>query len=142
MDSIRESAFFTKQLEGYPSPFHPEKFGGASIGLYNDKIAITDFYESFKMVPKITASLFQAFDTLDNTLKPENGTARSAIELNMIQEARLLLNSLQENFIHNNQDCEVLGQNIIEEDFYFACPDKLNFLMKELKAEMHPQRSM
>ena len=57
-DAIREQAFFTKQLEGYPSYFTGEKFQGATLGLHMDQVGLLDFFESLAIVPKINASLF------------------------------------------------------------------------------------
>ena len=42
--------------------------------------------------------------------------------------------------MHNNQDCDVQGQNLIEEDFYFANSDKLNYIIKEFKSETHTDK--
>lgn len=50
-----------------------------------------DFYESLSIVPKINAAIFQAFESLEDSLKPENGLAASILELCMLREVRLLL---------------------------------------------------
>ena len=57
-DAIREQAFFTKQLEGYPTYFTQEKFQGATMGLHTEQVGLLDFYESLTIVPKINASIF------------------------------------------------------------------------------------
>ena len=51
-------------MEGYPTYFTGEKFKGAILGLHTDNIGLLDFYESLTIVPKINASLFQAFEGL------------------------------------------------------------------------------
>ena len=48
---------------------------------------------------------------------------------------------MQERFIHNSTENNIVGQNIIEEDFYFASPDKLAYLMREFKAETDYERA-
>ena len=56
--AIREQAFFTKQMEGYPSYFMKEKCPGMEFGLHTgEDIGMLDFYESLSIVPKINASL-------------------------------------------------------------------------------------
>lgn len=45
-DSVRERAFFAKQLEGYPSFFANFKEQGAKLGLHTEYVGILDFYES------------------------------------------------------------------------------------------------
>jgi len=74
-DAIREQAFFTKQLEGYPLYFEKETIPGASLGLRVGQIGTLDFFESLSIVPKINAALFQAFEHICDALKPENGLA-------------------------------------------------------------------
>ena len=137
-DAIREQAFFTKQLEGYPSYFTGEKFQGATLGLHMDQVGLLDFFESLTIVPKINASLFQAYEALSDALKPENGLACSVLETGLVQGARLALAEQRDMFLNGGHDTATLGQNHLEEDFYFANSDKVLFTMKQFKAEMDP----
>ena len=41
-------------------------------------------------------------------------------------------------FLNGGHDTATLGQNQLEEDFYFANSDKVLFAMKQFKAEMDP----
>ena len=90
-DAIREQAFFTKQMEGYPTYFIGEKYLGSTMGLHCGNVGLLDFYESLTIVPKIYACLHQAFEQTVDALKPENGLATSILELCLLKEARLKL---------------------------------------------------
>lgn len=57
-DSLRERAFFNKQIEGYPAYFSDYLDPGAKLGLHTENIGLTDFFESLAIVPKINAALF------------------------------------------------------------------------------------
>ena len=59
------------------------------MGLHSDEVGLLDFYESLTIIPKVNASLFQAFAELKDALKPENCLAESLLELFMLQEANL-----------------------------------------------------
>jgi hypothetical protein len=48
---------------------------------------------------------------------------------------------MQERFIHNSTENNIAGQSCIEEDFYFASPDKLAYIMREFKAETNHERA-
>lgn len=45
------------------------------MGLRVGEIGTLDFLESFHVVPKVNAALYQAFEQLSDVLKPENGLA-------------------------------------------------------------------
>ena len=145
-DAIREQTFFTKSLEGYPLYFSGNKLKGTTLGLHSDNVGLLDFFESYTIIPKINAALFQAFETLSDSLKPENGLASSILEFTFIQEARLNLADMVDIFHNGMQDVPsglrpddyTTGQNLLEEDFYMANSDKILFMMKEFKAEMDP----
>lgn len=61
------------------------------MGLRVGQIGTLDFFESLTIVPKINAALYQAFEELQDALKPENGLAMSLLELCLMREARLKL---------------------------------------------------
>jgi hypothetical protein len=85
-DTLRERAYFARQLEGYPNPFSQNKEFGSTLGLHND--SLLDFYESLSILPKVSAALYQAFMELIQVNKPETGLAISALEMELFKEGR------------------------------------------------------
>ena len=58
IDSIRESAFFAKMVEGYPFALDDSKQIGEVTGLHLAAgEPITDFYMSMGMVPRLNAAI-------------------------------------------------------------------------------------
>ena len=72
--------------------------------MHTDNVGLLDFYESYTIIPKINAALFQAFETLSESVKPENGLASSILEFTFIQEARLNLAEMVDIFHNGMQD--------------------------------------
>jgi hypothetical protein len=140
IDAVREHSHFSKQIEGYPW-FYPRMEGLApqSTGLHTPGAGLTDFYESLCSITRVHAACEQAFAELSSTHRPENGVAASCLESALLLEARGCLKVLR-----GQQDesaassCKALGH--LEEDFYLSSSDKLIFLMREFKAELHPDR--
>lgn len=65
--------------------------------------------------------------------------ADSALELALLQEARGCMKVLR---CHEEEGdhSSIKSANQLEEDFYLSSSDKLMFLMRELKSELHPDR--
>lgn len=95
LDALRERAFFSKQMEGYPAYFSEMKEAGSNLGLHTSSVGLLDFYESLSIYPRINAALYQTFEELINVNKPENGLATSALEMELYKEARLIIKQLR-----------------------------------------------
>jgi len=141
VDAIREHSHFSKQIEGYPWFFTQIKGSEHSLGLHTDGAGLTDFYESLCAITRLHAGCEQAFAELSNVHRPENGLASSCLERAMLTEARGRLGLLRQ---QAEEGLLLAGQtkciNLLEEDFYLSSSDKLVFLMRDFKAELHPDQ--
>lgn len=108
-------------------------------GLQTGGAGLTDFFESFCSITRIHAACEQAFAELSVVHKPENGLAASCLEMAMLTEARGSLKVLRG---QNEEGAHgfIKSANRLEEDFYLSSSDKLMFLMREFKGELHPDR--
>ena len=139
VDAIREHSHFSKQIEGYPWFLTPTDRGGTTAGLQTGGAGLTDFLESLCAITRIHAACEGAFAELSHVHRPENGLASSCLERAMLREARGRLKILRlqmEEGTPGRTQCI----NRLEEDFYLSSSDKLVFLMREFKAELHPDQ--
>jgi len=138
-DAIREHSHFSKQIEGYPWFFSREENAGQCPGLHSPGAGLTDFYESLCSITRIHAACEQAFAELSSLHRPENGVAAACLESCLLLEARGCLK-----VIRSPEGDGAAGQSralsYLEEDAYLSSSDKLMFLMRELKAELHPDK--
>jgi hypothetical protein len=91
IDAIRESAFFSKMIEGYPSSLGTHKETGETTGLHLKDAGITDFYIGLGMLSKLNAALVQSFSNFESDCMPENGFALASLEICFMKEVRNLL---------------------------------------------------
>jgi len=140
VDALREHSHFSKQIEGYAWFFSPSKESESrGTGLHTGKAGLTDFFESFCSVTRIHAACEQAFAELSSLHRPENGVAASTLEAALLREARGCLRVVRS---QQDEGAAVTSKGLaaLEEDFYFSNSDKLVFLMREFKADLHPER--
>lgn len=141
VDAIREHSHFSKQIEGYPWFFTRTEGSEHSLGLHTDGCGLTDFFESLCAITRIHAACEQAFAELSQVHRPENGLASSCLEKAMLAEARGRLGVLRQ----QSEEGMLLAMqskciNHLEEDFYLSSSDKLVFLMREFKSDLHPDQ--
>ena len=98
---------------------------------------MTDFYESLCAITRVHAASEQAFAELESLHRPEHGLASSCLERALLLEARGRLKVIRmqvEEGVHSLTK----SSNLIQNDFYLGSADKLTFLMREFKADLHP----
>ena len=98
---------------------------------------MTDFYESLCAITRVQAACEQAFAELESVHRPEHGLAASCLERSLLLEARGRLKVIRmqvEEGVHSLTK----SSNLIQNDFYLGSADKLTFLMREFKADLHP----
>jgi hypothetical protein len=91
MDAIRESAFFSKMVEGFPATLGAHPNVGETNGLHLNNASITDFYVGLGMLSKLNAALVQSFSICETDCMPENGFASAALEIQFLREVRMLI---------------------------------------------------
>ena len=94
-------------------------------------IPILDFYESLSMLTKVHGVITSAFDHLEEHLKPENGLAFSCLMRAVFLEARVTF-KIVKGEVSDYLKSKVPGN--IDDGSIFDHPDKLMFLVKEMKA--------
>ena len=139
VDAIREHSHFSKQIEGYPWFFTGLERSGSSVGQQTGGAGLTDFLESLCAITRVHAACEQAFAELSHVHRPENGLASSCLERAMLREARGRLKVLRQQ-MEEGRPGRTQSINRLEEDFYLSSSDKLVFLMREFKAELHPDQ--
>ena len=137
VDAIREHSHFSKQIEGYPWFFANGDASGQSTGLHTTGHGLTDFFESFCSITRIHAACEQAFAELSSFHRPENGVAAACLEAAMLAEAHGCLKTLRSEKDSGPQGAATASSQLAD-DFYLSSSDKLVFLMRELKSELHP----
>jgi hypothetical protein len=91
IDALRESAFCSKMIEGYPAQLCQLKDGQLMIGTHTPDVNMTEFYECFESISKLNAALYQGFQELEKETSPENGFAVACLEVCMMKYARDVL---------------------------------------------------
>ena len=72
--------------------------------------------------------------------RPEHGLAASCLEQALLKEARKKWKDLRQNFDDGGPLTRLDHSARIEEDFYLGSSDKLVFLMRDFKHDLHPER--
>lgn len=137
IDTIRAHAHFSKQIEGYPWFFSRSIEAGEQLGLQNQPTGLTDFYESLCAITRVHAASEQAFAELESVHRPEHGLASSCLERSLLLEARGRLKVIRMQ-VEEGVPSLTKSSNLIQNDFYLGSADKLTFLMREFKADLHP----
>ena len=103
-------------------------------------MGLTDFYESLCAVTRIHAACEQAAAELAYVFTPENGMAASCLEQALLEEGRARWRELRQRFDDGGHPTRLDHSTRLEEDFYLASSDKLVFLMRDFKHDLHPER--